>query len=188
MRRGDELARQRRELPWVPIEKEYVFETDDGAKTLAELFDGRSQLLVYHFMFGPADAEPGCPANSSSSITSTASSRTSTPTIVTMVVDSLAPLEELHPLQGSAWAGAFPWVSSVDTDFKFDFGACVHGGAAAGVPPSSTRCRRSSTRTRSHRDRPIDYLAEGEVSVFALEDGVGPPHLLEHLRPWSRVS
>ena len=52
-RRGDELARERRELPWVRVEKEYRFETDDGTKTLAELFDGRSQLLVYHFMFGP---------------------------------------------------------------------------------------------------------------------------------------
>ena len=50
---GDELARQRRELPWVAIEKEYRFDADDGARTLAELFDGRSQLLIYHFMFGP---------------------------------------------------------------------------------------------------------------------------------------
>ncbi len=52
-RRGDELARKRRELPWVPVEKDYRFETEDGTKTLAELFDGRSQLIVYHFMFGP---------------------------------------------------------------------------------------------------------------------------------------
>ncbi len=53
-RLGDELARQRRELPWVAIDKEYRFDTDDGTRTLAELFDGRSQLLVYHFMFGPS--------------------------------------------------------------------------------------------------------------------------------------
>ena len=53
-RLGDELARQRRKLPWVAVEKEYSFETDDGTKTFAELFDGRSQLLVYHFMFGPS--------------------------------------------------------------------------------------------------------------------------------------
>src|SRR5437870_12176039 len=57
---GDELARQRRELPWVPIDKEYQFDTDDGRKTLAELFDGPSQLLIYHFMFGPS-YELGCP-------------------------------------------------------------------------------------------------------------------------------
>ena len=63
-RMGDELARQRRELPWVPVEKEYTLQTADGARTLAELFDGRSQLVVYHFMFGP-DYEAGCPACSS---------------------------------------------------------------------------------------------------------------------------
>ena len=63
-RRGDELARRRRELPWVPVDKEYGFDTEDGRKTLAELFDGRSQLLVYHFMFGP-DYEAGCPSCSS---------------------------------------------------------------------------------------------------------------------------
>jgi predicted dithiol-disulfide oxidoreductase (DUF899 family) len=63
-RRSDELARERQELPWVPVEKEYTFETDDGPKTLPELFDGRSQLLVYHFMFGPSVEgwpEAGCP-------------------------------------------------------------------------------------------------------------------------------
>ena len=59
-RRGDDLAGKRRELPWVPVEKDYRFETEDGTKTLADLFDGRSQLLVYHFMFGPP-YEAGCP-------------------------------------------------------------------------------------------------------------------------------
>src|SRR5947209_6048916 len=63
-RMGDELARQRRELPWVPVEKEYTLQTADGTRTLAELFDGRSQLMVYHFMFGP-HYEAGCPACSS---------------------------------------------------------------------------------------------------------------------------
>ena len=64
-RMGDELAQQRRELPWVPVEKEYRFETDEGTRTLPELFEGRSQLLVYHFMFGPS-YEAGCPVCSSS--------------------------------------------------------------------------------------------------------------------------
>jgi predicted dithiol-disulfide oxidoreductase (DUF899 family) len=64
VRRGDELARRRQELPWVPVEKEYVFETDDGRKMLADRFDGRSQLVVYHFMFGPS-WEAGCPVCSS---------------------------------------------------------------------------------------------------------------------------
>jgi predicted dithiol-disulfide oxidoreductase (DUF899 family) len=63
-RMADELARQRRELPWVTIGKEYRFDTDDGTRTLAELFDGRSQLMFYHFMFGPS-YEAGCPVNSS---------------------------------------------------------------------------------------------------------------------------
>src|SRR3954462_4340910 len=63
-RRNDELARKRRELPWVPVEKDYRFETADGTRSLAELFDGRSQLLIYHFMFGP-DYEAGCPVCSS---------------------------------------------------------------------------------------------------------------------------
>ena len=63
-RRNDELARKRRELPWVPVEKDYSFETEHGTKSLAELFDGRSQLLVYHFMFGP-DYTAGCPVCSS---------------------------------------------------------------------------------------------------------------------------
>src|SRR5262245_37860259 len=61
---GDELARQRRELPWVRVEKDYRFDTDDGTRSLVELFDGRSQLLAYHFMFGPS-YEAGCPVNSS---------------------------------------------------------------------------------------------------------------------------
>src|SRR5437660_4674070 len=63
-RRGDDLARKRRELPWVAVEKDYRFQTEDGTKTLAELFDGRSQLLVYHFMFGP-DYTAGCPVGGS---------------------------------------------------------------------------------------------------------------------------
>src|SRR5437867_8050991 len=63
-RRNDELARKRRELPWVPVEKEYSFETADGTTSLADVFDGRSQLLIYHFMFGPTYAA-GCPVCSS---------------------------------------------------------------------------------------------------------------------------
>jgi predicted dithiol-disulfide oxidoreductase (DUF899 family) len=73
-RRNDELSRQRRELPWVRIEKEYSFETEEGTKTLAELFDGRSQLIAYHFMFGPA-YEAGCPVCSSGADTTTAPCR-----------------------------------------------------------------------------------------------------------------
>ena len=67
-RRGDQLAAQRRDLPWVPVDKEYRFDTEHGARTLAELFDGHPQLLVYHFMFGPAFAA-GCPVCSSAADT-----------------------------------------------------------------------------------------------------------------------
>src|SRR3954469_7486240 len=95
-RRGAELARKRRELPWAPVEKDYRFETEDGTKTLAELFDGRSQLLVYHFMFGPP-YEAGCPV--CSSITDTLD-----PQVVhlkardaTLLLASRAPLEKLLP-------------------------------------------------------------------------------------------
>jgi predicted dithiol-disulfide oxidoreductase (DUF899 family) len=77
-RLGDELAQQRRDLPWVRVEKEYRFDTDDGEKALVELFEGRSQLLVYHFMFGPS-YQAGCPVNSSIADTVTACSRTYTP-------------------------------------------------------------------------------------------------------------
>ena len=75
---ADALARQRRELPWVAIEKEYRFDADDGTRTLAELFDGRSQLLIYHFMFGPS-YEAGCPVDSSMADGLTASCRTCMP-------------------------------------------------------------------------------------------------------------
>ena len=77
-RMGDELARRRRELPRVPVEKKYTLQAEDGQKTLAELFDGRSQLVVYHFMFGPG-YEAGCPTCSSTADSSTASCHTSRP-------------------------------------------------------------------------------------------------------------
>src|ERR1039457_4499088 len=93
-RRGDELARRRRELPWVPVETDYRFETEDGTKTLADLFDGRSQLVVYHFMFGPSWSA-GCPVCSSIA-------DTLDPQVVhlkardtTLVLASRAPLEKL---------------------------------------------------------------------------------------------
>src|SRR5439155_26932433 len=78
MRLGEELAEERRKLPWVPVEKEYTLDTDEGPKTLTELFDGRSQLLVYHIMFGP-DWSAACRPARRSPTTSTARSRISTP-------------------------------------------------------------------------------------------------------------
>src|SRR5205807_2144605 len=91
---SDELAKQRRELPWVPIEKQYSFQTADGPKTLAELFDGRSQLAVYHFMFGP-DWEAGCPVCSSIADSFDGVVEHLKARDVTMVCISRAPIDKL---------------------------------------------------------------------------------------------
>jgi predicted dithiol-disulfide oxidoreductase (DUF899 family) len=117
-RLGDDIAQLRRELPWVRVEKEYRFDTDDGARTLAELFEGRSQLLVYHFMFGPSYVA-GCPtcssiADSVSGVLLHLSARD-----VTMLFVSQAPLEKLQAYRRRmGWS--FPWVSSANTDFNVD--------------------------------------------------------------------
>src|ERR687885_2262538 len=92
-RRGDELTRKRLELPWVPIEKAYRFETEDGTKSLVDLFDGRSQLLVYHFMFGPA-YEAGCPVCSSIADTLDPNAVHLRARDVTLNCSSRAPLEK----------------------------------------------------------------------------------------------
>src|SRR4051794_39083078 len=94
-RRGDELARKRRELPWVQVEKDYSFETEAGTKSLAELFDGRSQLLIYHFMFGPT-YEVGCPVCSSIADTIDPNAVHLAARDVTMLLVSRAPVEKLE--------------------------------------------------------------------------------------------
>ena len=112
--------RQRRELPWVRVEKEYRFDTDDGEKSLAELFDGRSQLLVYHFMFGPS-YEAGCPVNSSIADTVDGVLPHLHARDVTFLLVSQAPLEKLQPYKRRmGWS--LPWVSTAHTDFNFDLG------------------------------------------------------------------
>ena len=117
---GDELARQRRELPWVTVEKEYTLQTADGQKTLAELFDGRSQLLIYHFMFGPS-YEAGCPVNSSigdsfDSLIPHLKARD-----VTLIALSGAPIEKLLAYrERMGWS--FGWASSYESDLNADLG------------------------------------------------------------------
>src|SRR5262245_50649605 len=119
-RLGDELARQRRELPWVRVDKDYRFDTSEGEKELVELFDGRSQLLVYHFMFGPS-YEAGCPVNSSiadgiDGVLPHLHARD-----VTFVLVSQAPFEKLEAYKRRmGWS--IPWASSARTDFNFDLG------------------------------------------------------------------
>jgi predicted dithiol-disulfide oxidoreductase (DUF899 family) len=119
-RLGDELARQRREMPWVLAEKEYRFDTDEGAETLVELFDGRSQLLVYHFMFGPS-YKAGCPVNSSIADTIDGVLPHLHARDVTFLLVSQAPLEKLQAYKRRmGWS--LPWASTARTDFNFDLG------------------------------------------------------------------
>lgn len=118
-RRSDELARRRQELPWVRIDKEYQFDTDEGSASLEDLFQGRSQLLVYHFMFGP-DYTAGCATCSSIAdgfdgfVTHLANHD------VTLCAVSRAPLEKLQVYkQRMGWT--FPWASSFGSDFNADY-------------------------------------------------------------------
>jgi predicted dithiol-disulfide oxidoreductase (DUF899 family) len=132
-RAGDELARQRRELPWVPVEKDYTFQTEHGPKTLPELFDGRSQLVVYHFMFG-RDWEAGCPACSATADGFNAVLAHLEARDVTMICVSRAPLEKLLAYRDRmGWS--FNWASSHESDFNFDYGiSAAEGAHDAGVP------------------------------------------------------
>jgi predicted dithiol-disulfide oxidoreductase (DUF899 family) len=119
-RRGDELARRRRELPWVAVEKDYRFETEGGTKTLAELFDGRSQLLIYHFMFGPPYTA-GCPVCSSIADTLAAQVPHLKARDTTLLLASRAPLEKLLAFRERMGWG-IDWVSSEGSDFNRDLG------------------------------------------------------------------
>ena len=120
-RRSDELARRRQELPWVRIEKEYRFETDEGTASLAELFRGRSQLLVYHFMLGP-EYKAGCPSCSAIADGFDGSVVHLANHDVTLHAVSRAPLAKLQAYkQRMGWG--FPWASSYESDFNYDFQA-----------------------------------------------------------------
>ena len=173
-RRGDELARMRRELPWVPVDKRYRFDTGDGTRTLAELFDGRSQLLVYHFMFGPSYAA-GCPTCSSSADAVNGVLPHLHARDVTMLYVSRAPIERLLDYrERMGWT--FPWVSCANDDFNFDLGFSYTdeqvrefaGPMLAGDAPSGV----ASNATASGTDV-AGYLTEGPgFSAFADEDGV----------------
>jgi predicted dithiol-disulfide oxidoreductase (DUF899 family) len=173
-RMGDDLARMRRELPWVPVEKEYRFDTGDGARTLAELFDERSQLLIYHFMFGPS-YEAGCPTCSSSADAVDAVLPHLHARDMTMLYVSRAPIGRLLAYrERMGWR--FPWVSCGDNDFNFDLGFSytneqvsefVGPLLAAGAPPIlDANAMASGTDVAG-------YLTEGPgFSVFAKDEGV----------------
>ncbi len=119
-RMGDELAQQRRALPWLAVEKQYTLDTADGAKTLAELFDGRSQLLTYHFMFGPS-YETGCPVNSSIADSFDGLIPHLNARDVTLIAISGAPIEQLLPYrERMGWS--FDWASSYGSELNADLG------------------------------------------------------------------
>ena len=168
-RRSDELARKRRDLPWVPVEKEYEFDTEEGKKTLAELFDGRSQLLIYHFMFGPP-YQAGCTVCSSIA-------DTLDPQVVhlkardaTLICSSRAPLEKLLAYRDRMGWG-FNWVSTVGSDFHRDLGF-VHTEEElkpfleGEIHPTVEQMAEASGTDVA------GYVAEGPgLSAYALSDG-----------------
>jgi predicted dithiol-disulfide oxidoreductase (DUF899 family) len=119
-RLGDELAEQRRQLPWLPVEKTYTLQTTDGPRTLAELFDGRSQLLIYHFMFGPS-YEAGCPVNSSIADSFDSLIPHLEARDVTLIAVSGAPIEKLRAYRERMGWG-FTWASSYESDLNADLG------------------------------------------------------------------
>lgn len=130
-RRSDELARQRQALPWVRIEKQYRFETAEGTKTLAELFAGRSQLLVYHFMLGPDDSE-GCVGCSFLADHLDGAIVHVNQRDVTVLCVSRATLEQLDAYKRRmGWR--FDWVSSLGSDFNFDFDVSSDTGESPGL-------------------------------------------------------
>ena len=138
-RQADALARRRRELPWVAVEKEYSFETPEGTKSLADLFDGRSQLMVYHFMFGPTYTG-GCPVCSSIADNLNANHPHVTARDVTLLCSSRASSEKLEAYrQRMGWS--FDWVSTVGPEFHRDLGFLHASEDAAswfpdGAPPA----------------------------------------------------
>ena len=162
MRRGDELAQQRQELPWVRIDKEYRFETDEGGASLKDLFGGRSQLLVYHFMFGygfrlTAERKgcTGCSliADHLDGVIPHLNARD-----ITLVCESIAPLRELQDYKRQmGWR--FPWVSSLGSDFKYYFGAAF----------TEEQQRNGADYNYQHVDK-AEPQKEG-MSVFALQNG-----------------
>jgi predicted dithiol-disulfide oxidoreductase (DUF899 family) len=148
-RRSDELARLRQELPWVRIDKEYRFETEEGSASLADLFRGRSQLLVYHFMFGP-DYTAGCPSCSAIADGFNGSVVHLENHDVAMTAISRAPLDKLTAYKRRmGWT--FPWASSFGGDFNFDFNV--------------------SLTDEQQREGPVEYNYRGEPALA--DHGIG---------------
>ena len=171
-RLGDEITQQRRELPWVPVDKGYRFDTDDGEKTLAELFAWRSQLLVYHFMFGPS-YEAGCPTCSSVADGINGVLPHLHVRDVTLVLVSQAPLEKLQTFRRRMGWG-IPWVSSAGTDFNLDLGfSSTEEQTREWVAPMLDQLPPIADRNATETGTDVvGYLSESPgFSAFARDDG-----------------
>ena len=182
-RRGDELARLRQELPWVRVDKAYRFETDAGSASLADLFLGRSQLLVYHFMFGP-DYKAGCPSCSAIADGFNGFSVHLANHDVTLAAVSRAPLTKLQAYKRRmGWA--FPWASSHGSDFNFDFSVGLteeqqrKGSVEYNYRPGSPAMVVTSVpesvalfAAMCGTDAPTYMRERPGMSAFVLEDGV----------------
>ena len=172
-RMGDELAQNRRSLPWVRVEKEYTLQTADGPKTVAELFDGRSQLLIYHFMFGPS-YEAGCPVNSSIADTFDSLIPHLKARDVTLIAVSGAPIEKLQAFrERMGWQ--FTWASSYESDFNTDVGfSSTPEQTRESIAPILDQL--PPVAFRNAKDAGTDiygYLTElFGFTAFTLEDGV----------------
>ena len=182
-RRSDELAQQRQELPWVRIDKEYRFETDEGRVSLADLFKGRSQLLVYHFMFGP-DYKAGCPSCSAIADGFDGFAVHLANHDVMLSAVSRAPLAKLQAYKRRmGWS--FPWASSFGSDFNTDFnvsfteeqqreGTVEYNYRRDGEVMDVTRVPEPVAQNAAMAGTDVaTYTREGPgMSAFALEDGV----------------
>jgi predicted dithiol-disulfide oxidoreductase (DUF899 family) len=165
-RRGDELARRRQELPWVRVDKEYRFETEDGGASLADLFAGRSQLLVYHFMFGP-DYTAGCPSCSSIADGFDGFAVHLANHDVMLCAVSRAPLENIRAYRRRmGWS--FPWASSSGSDFNHDF--------QAASTPQEQRSGTGEYNFRTMDMRPtLEAGKEGPLADWAARCGTDWP-------------
>ncbi len=183
-RRGDELARRRQELPWVRIDKDYRFETDEGRASLADLFRGRSQLLVYHFMLGP-DYTAGCPACSSIADGFNGFVVHLANHDVMLWAVSRAPLAKLQAYKRRmGWS--FPWALSFGSDFNYDFNASVtEEQQRSGLVEYNYRTSDVRPSLEAGKEGPLAEFAAGAgtdwatfareqpgMSAFALEEGV----------------
>jgi predicted dithiol-disulfide oxidoreductase (DUF899 family) len=168
-RRGDELTKKRQELPWMKVERDYSFETEDGTKSLADLFDGRSQLMIYHFMFGP-DWTKGCPVCSSIADTIAWQQPHLNARDTTLMFSSRAPLEKLEAFKREmGWQ--LPWVSA-ETDFHRDLGFYSTQEELKPFLESGQIPLTVTQNAEMCGTDPGRYVAEGPgLTVFALDDG-----------------